>query len=141
MKDVKQGQLGNWYFMATLTTLVSQQPNLIKRMFITREYNETGIYSVKIYINGAFKIIEIDDYIPVDKTTKTPLFAQMQTSNIWPMLLEKAWAKVNGSYEDIISGNPKEAMKFLTPFVSKMITINDSNTNIDAALKIYFKNF
>ena len=65
----------------------------------------------------------------------------MQTSNIWPMLLEKAWAKVNGSYEDIISGNPKEAMKFLTPFVSKMITINDSNTNIDAALKIYFKKF
>ena len=51
MKDVKQGQLGNWYFMATLTTLVSQQPNLIKRMFITREYNETGIYSVKIYIS------------------------------------------------------------------------------------------
>ena len=91
--------------MATLTSLVCQQPNLIKTMFITREYNEVGIYSIKIYINGAYKIIEVDDYIPVNKSTSAPLFAQMQTKNIWPILLEKAWAKVNGSYEDIIAGS------------------------------------
>jgi hypothetical protein len=35
------------------------------------------------------------------------------------MLLEKAWAKLNGSYESIISGIPKEVFSFFTPYVTK----------------------
>ena len=35
--------------------------------------------------------------------------------NIWPILLEKAWAKFNGSYEDIQSGHSKEVKSFM-PF-------------------------
>jgi hypothetical protein len=34
------------------------------------------------------------------------------------MLLEKAWAKVNGGYANIISGLPCEALEFLTGFGS-----------------------
>ena len=37
------------------------------------------------------------------------------TGSIWPILLEKAWAKCNLSYEDIIIGNSSQAFEFLTP--------------------------
>jgi len=42
-----------------------------------------------------------------------PAFCKRITNNIWPLLLEKAWAKINGSYEDTISGSSSEALKFL----------------------------
>ena len=38
-----------------------------------------------------------------------------KSGNIWPMLFEKAWAKCNKSYEDIIPGNSADAIQFLTP--------------------------
>ena len=33
---------------------------------------------------------------------------------LWVQLLEKAWAKVNGNYENTITGLPSEALKALT---------------------------
>lgn len=33
---------------------------------------------------------------------------------MWVMLLEKAWSKVNGSYENTIIGLPSDALKCLT---------------------------
>jgi hypothetical protein len=33
---------------------------------------------------------------------------------LWAPFLEKAWAKVNGNYEKIISGSEQEAFMFLT---------------------------
>ena len=35
------------------------------------------------------------------------------------MLLEKAWAKLNGSYEAVIGGSQKDAFTFLTPYPVK----------------------
>ncbi len=37
------------------------------------------------------------------------------TKNLWPILLEKAWAKVNVCYEAIVAGNSSEAFEFLSP--------------------------
>ena len=34
--------------------------------------------------------------------------------NIWPLLLEKAWAKVNRNYDNITEGNAAQAFQFLT---------------------------
>lgn len=52
-------------------------------------------------INGIIEEIIIDDYVPVNKLG-IPLFCQPNKNEIWVPLLEKAWAKANGSYENII---------------------------------------
>ena len=40
-----------------------------------------------------------------------------ETMNIWPILLEKAWAKFNGSYEDIEGGiGLGEGFRLFMPF-------------------------
>ena len=114
--DVEQGQIGDWYFMSTLSSLAQQQPYEIEKLFITTESNTSGWYAMRLLVNGWYQTIVVDDFIPFDPKSKRPLFAGKKTKNIWPMLLEKAWAKINGSYEDIVTGSSSEALNFLMPY-------------------------
>ena len=52
-------------------------------------------------INGVIEEIVIDDYVPVNKQGE-PIFCQPNKNEIWVPLFEKAWAKANGSYANII---------------------------------------
>ena len=47
----------------------------------------------------------IDDYLPVDQSGK-PAFASCRDGEIWVALLEKAWAKLHGTYARIEGGLP-----------------------------------
>jgi hypothetical protein len=45
----------------------------------------------------------------------TPVFAQAsQGPEIWVLLMEKAWAKLHGSYCAIIAGNTEKVVRDLT---------------------------
>jgi len=112
-------------------------------MFSTKEYNSVGVYVVNVYVNGSLMEIVVDDFIPVDTRTNKPLFAQKESANIWPIILEKAWAKVNGSYEDIISGESSEATNFLTPYPSEKLFLNNEELipSWDKAKKALHYNF
>jgi calpain-15 len=62
----------------------------------------------------------IDDLLPCFSSSKSPYgfksaFSQSKGGKeMWVMLLEKAWSKVNGSYENTITGLPSDALKCLT---------------------------
>ena len=73
----------------------------------------------------------IDDYVPYDKELKKLIYAKKVTKNIWPILLEKAFAKFNGSYEDIVSGKAKE-IKFFLPYPIKLYinTVDETKKGI-----------
>lgn len=54
----------------------------------------------------------MDDYVPFDKDE--PAFCGSDCYEMWVILLEKAWAKVYGSYSNIISGDPREVIASIT---------------------------
>lgn len=54
-------------------------------------------------VGGVWQDIVIDDYLPVNQYGEIA-FASTQDGSIWASLLEKAWAKLCGSYENIING-------------------------------------
>ena len=113
MGDVQQGSLGDCYFLSSVASLC-KFPSLIKRMFRQDKKNDDGFYEITLFIDGKRQIIIVDDYLPAFKKSKKPCYAQSNKNEIWVMLLEKAWAKVNGGYANIISGLPCEAMEALT---------------------------
>ena len=112
MHDVQQGSLGDCYFLSAVANLC-KFPNMVKRMFRQETKNDDGYYEVILHIDGKPQIIIVDDYLPVFSANNKACYAQSNKDEIWVMLLEKAWAKVNGGYANIISGLPCEAMEAL----------------------------
>ena len=107
IEDINQGSLGNCYFLSALAAL-AQYPNMIRRIFKTEEVNEFGQYAVNLCINGEFQMVEIDDFFPCWKGNQgnfSSAFSKPRNNNLlWVLILEKAWAKVNGSYDLTVGG-------------------------------------
>jgi len=43
---------------------MADQPESIRNLFITKEYNEVGIYLLKLWVNGIETPVVIDDFLP-----------------------------------------------------------------------------
>ena len=117
MNDIVPGELEDSYFLVSVQNLC-KIPSNINRIFKTKIMNPDGYYELILNIDGKPQIVIVDDFLPVDKSTKKLIYAQSKKNEIWISLLEKAWAKVNGSYANIIGGYPSEALEFLTGFSS-----------------------
>ena len=118
-QDIKQGALGDCYFLSAIAT-VAMKPNLIENIF-PAALPDKGFYTIKLYHEGGFKTIVVDDYFPVDKN-ESLMFAHPDewatkklANSAWVMILEKGYAKLNGNYANIGEGGYEDvAMGILT---------------------------
>ena len=121
LDDIIQGNIGNSYFISALKFL-AEEPSRIISLFDLKEENnknkENNYFEVFTYINGYKSKIIIDDKFPFieNKENIELAFCRIndKTNNIWPLILEKVWAKINSSYEDIIEGNVSDIFSFYT---------------------------
>ena len=111
--DIRQGALGDVYFLCALTML-AEKPSRIEQLFITKESNQYGAYAVELCVHGEKQVVVIDDYFPCTGATGGPCFSKSNGSELWVMVLEKAWAKIYGSYERIERGSSNGALRDLT---------------------------
>jgi calpain-15 len=125
--DILQGSLGDCYFLAALAGLAEHQDR-IKRIFPIHDTNEAGVYMVSMYIMGMKMNILLDDYIPCGDRGKV-IFSAANGSELWVILAEKAFAKMFRTYENIIAGDPTEALRILTGAPSFTIT-HKQNPNV-----------
>lgn len=100
---------------------IAEYPAAIKSLFKTREFNPEGRYEIKMYnvVTSKWHVVEIDDQIPCKRRAwfereAWPLFAQCPKKEIFLLLLEKAFAKVCGSYEALKGGRTLWAWQILT---------------------------
>ncbi len=75
---------------------MAEHPETILARFYTKTVNKAGIYMMIFYINGLEQAVIVDDHIPVRDWQ--PCFATTKSGELWVILLEKAWAKINGTY-------------------------------------------
>lgn len=109
--DIKQGYLGDCYFLAALAAL-AEKPSRIFNLFLTPTDNPQKYYACKILYKGKWKTIDIDEYIPT--LNNAPAFSKAIGPEVWVVLLEKAWSKLYSSYKRIEAGYPEEGLHDLT---------------------------
>ena len=115
--DVNQGTIGDCYYVSSVAAM-AKYPNLIYNIFLTKELNTEGYFILKFFIDGKFQKVIVDDYLPVNQKGEL-VFARPNKNEIWCCILEKAWAKVNGGYVNIVAGWMHEVLECFTGFPSE----------------------
>ncbi|XP_057199028.1 calpain-1 catalytic subunit [Triplophysa rosa] len=110
--DYAQGTVvGNCWFLASVGALTFQKkmfPHIIPPgQSLCNNY--AGIFHFRFWRFGRWYDVVIDDKLPT--LHGKLIFVQSKTRNeFWPALLEKAYAKVCGSYADMHAGRVSEAL-------------------------------
>ncbi len=139
--DVHQGSIGNCYFMAALTSIAQQQPDLLRNAISGP--NPDGTYNVTLYTDAGWE--EDQDMVQqtITITSSFAVWEDLSHSNqpgfaawsgtdahadgadrdaagneeLWVNLIEKAYAALLGGYEKVdgmAGGYPMMALEALT---------------------------
>lgn len=107
--NVTQGILNNSSVLASIAAIGG-----VQNIFIDQVRNSAGIYRIKLWSLGVPVEVVIDDFVAM-KYDSTPAFAKLGPNNeIWPLLIEKAIAKVVANYDMTTALTPNDAMSILT---------------------------
>ncbi|MCQ2816011.1 MAG: C2 family cysteine protease [archaeon] len=121
---IKGSYLSDEYFLSAVAALCPY-PDFIKKLFYKKDKTSNDAYGVYLLINGEWKLVVLDDYLPTIKNKANVnhlCFTSARGNELWVPLLEKAWAKVNGSYINIgTGGEPHEVFPILTEAFSEKI--------------------
>lgn len=152
--DVMQGALGDCWLISALSIIATKDHLLrgeYKESFLDDNIItdkellmlSTGIYPPlfhgfrhkKIFCFKFFKEnkwywVIIDDKLPCLKNQKKLIFGKCFNENeFWVPLIEKAYAKLHGCYQSLVSGFIDDGLVDLTGLVSQKMSIDESITN------------
>jgi len=112
--DVLQGALGDCYFLSAISVLGEKY---VRPIIVTteNEWKQTGAFCVKFFKQGREEIVIVDDYFPVSGNGRWVFVSGgINGKELWPMVLEKAYAKLHGSYNYIEGGKVQYALADMT---------------------------
>jgi len=133
--EVKQDKIGDCSVLSSLAVAAhyelkwKHQRKLISNHIFPQDkfgnpiYNPVGKYIVKLFLNGMWRAVEIDDYLPMDQYGRL-LTAQSSKGQLWVPLMEKAYLKVHGGYE-FIGSNSSRDLYCLTGWLPEKCDLNN----------------
>jgi hypothetical protein len=77
----------------------------VKSLVVPTVANAAGAYAVKFWSGSEWVCVVVDDLMPVSAAnTNQPVYTRANDSVLWPLIMEKAYAKLHKSYSNIIGG-------------------------------------
>ncbi|XP_073527906.1 calpain-13-like isoform X3 [Phyllobates terribilis] len=125
--DIMQGEIGDCWVLSVVGALTLHRKFLAN--VIPKDqgytYKYTGIFHFRFWQFGEWVDVVVDDRLPM--INGKFVFLQPRVSNeFWPSLLEKAYAKLRGSYQNLHWGVISEAMVDFTGGVPMYFNITKS---------------
>ncbi|XP_048474228.1 calpain-12 [Rhincodon typus] len=113
--DIRQGILGDCWFLAAMSSLTLDEKYFTYVIPSEQSFQQlyAGIFRFRFWQYGKWIEVVVDDRLPI-KNRRLIFTTSSSQNELWSALLEKAYAKLYGSYSSLISGNVSEAMEDFT---------------------------
>uniref|UniRef100_A0A3Q3WBK0 Calpain catalytic domain-containing protein n=1 Tax=Mola mola TaxID=94237 RepID=A0A3Q3WBK0_MOLML len=118
---------GNCWFLAAVSSLTFHKNLMVQVVPMEQSFNRNaGIFHFRFWRFGKWVDVVIDDYLPT--LDNSLLSVRSKSGNeFWVPLLEKAYAKVCGSYADMNAGLPSEAFLDFSGGVSMIYRLREEH--------------
>ncbi|KPA73485.1 putative calpain-like cysteine peptidase putativecysteine peptidase Clan CA family C2 [Leptomonas pyrrhocoris] len=101
-------------FLAPFIAALARHTVLISRLFQDKAHPQQQPYRITLFNPDSSPVtVEIDDRVPCDDK-REPKFTQVPSRMWYPLLLEKAYAKFVGGYENFNNCNAHDTLRDLT---------------------------
>ncbi|NWZ38776.1 CAN13 protein, partial [Brachypodius atriceps] len=134
--DIKQGRIGDCWMLAALGSLTLRKHFLENVLPKDQGFQDdyAGIFHFRFWQYGEWVDVVIDDRLPF--LNENYLSVHPRTSDeFWPSLLEKAYAKLWGSYENLNGGHISNALVDFTGGIQMLFSLKDPPPDLEEILK------
>ena len=137
--DIQQGSLGDCWFLSAVSGLAGRNEAILD-LYVKDETSKGGHYAAWFWsaLRGWEEVI-VDDRVPF--LGERPMYATSDEKHeIWPSVIEKAYAKFQGGYDKIEGGLCNDAFVNMTGGVGEFIQFSNEVGTAESlweTLKLY----
>jgi hypothetical protein len=116
---VVQGALKNCWLIGACAVLATK-PELCKALFVSDQDNfgVKGLYTLRFFKCGLPRFVHVDDRVPCNRAGRVHYSHTHEPNETWLQLVEKAYAKLHGCYENLTYGGVDRGLRDLTGWPS-----------------------